>query len=269
MKLSALLIAAAFLMADSRAAQAITPDEYWDPGHLDQSPGSGGTGVWDDATPNWTRGFGQNAYVGGILTLFSGQAGSINLSAGDLTAYGIVFSTPGYVLQDSPGTSYMLSSTGGVEAATNSGTVTVSAPITLTGSNSTASNVIEANAGGTLAVSGNVTAPNGLSFGFNGGGAEGTVILSGSINVTGTTTIYDGTVKFAGTSGSLSGVNGLRGARPLTTATSAQVLGGSTNVVIQAGTLLYAASNQIASASAGVLLISVPSAKTTPTSWEP
>ena len=246
---STLLVAAAFLTASLPAARAITPDEYWDPGHLDQSPGSGGTGVWDDATPNWTRGYGQTAYVDNILTLFSGQAGTINLAAGDLTAYGVVFSTPGYVLQDSSGTSDVLNSTGGVQATMTSGTVTISAPLTLMGSNSTSSNYVAANVGGTLAISGNITAPRGLSFGFSGGaGGGGTVILSGSDTVTGTTTIYSGTVKLGGTSVSVaSSVNRLGGASPVTAA-PAQVLSSTSNVVIQAGTLLYAASNQLAPA---------------------
>ena len=130
-----------------------------------------------------------------------------------------------------------------------SGTVTISAPLNLMGSNSTGSNYAAANVGGTLAISGNMTAPHGLSFGFSGGaGGGGTVILSGGDNVTGTTTIYSGTVELAGTSVSVaSSVNRLGGASPVTAA-PAQVLSSTSNVVIEAGTLLYGASNQLAPA---------------------
>ena len=259
---STLLAAAALATAGLPSARAVTaPENSWDPGHSGTIPSSGGSGVWDDTTANWVRytNGGDTTFLndssgnyGTYFTYLQGTAGTVNLNTGSIVTGDVSFSTAGYVLQDAPGTSYVLT-TGGFKALIASGTVTVSVPADLTGNFGTVGD-LSAQAGGTLAYTGNLTAPNGLlinSFYSSGHYSNGTVILSGNNSVTGSTTIYGGTLELAGTSASAaSAASALSGAHLSPAAVQAQALGGSSAAVAinAGGTLLYAASDQLAPA---------------------
>ena len=75
---------------------------YWDPGANHASPGSGGAGTWDNSTSNWwLTGTADAAWsLVGNYPIFASTAGTVTLGA-TVSAYGLTFNTPGYVLSGS------------------------------------------------------------------------------------------------------------------------------------------------------------------------
>jgi autotransporter-associated beta strand protein len=252
MKTSSVLVtslaAVVLLTAAAPAARAfVSAENFWDPGHTGTAPGSGGSGIWDTTTANWSfgNGGGDGTFVNypqrGV-TYFEGAAGMVNLNASGIVNGDVVFFTTGYVVQDEPGTSYALTIDGGIYAGVTSGTVTLSVPASLTSILSNGDS-LETEAGGTLAITGSLTSSNGLDAGGNGNSSAGTVILSGNNSITGITTLSGGTLELDGASTTVAS-----GVRRLGGPTTSQVLGGTSGVTISGGTLLYGASDQLAAA---------------------
>lgn len=140
------------------------------------------TGFWTGGTP----GASDNAtFTGAMLT-------NPNLSA-SLSIQGLTFSsttTSGYTLTASASQSLTLTNVGtgttaAINAANTSGTNTISAPLILGGAAATQAAFTQA-AGGTLAVSGNISSTNTEGILING---AGTVSLSGNNSYTGLTTV--------------------------------------------------------------------------------
>ncbi|CAN5589595.1 hypothetical protein BH09VER1_BH09VER1_40860 [soil metagenome] len=145
--------------------------QYWDGPHTSSqgiAGGTGGSGIWDTATTNWTNANGNanSAWLGATGAVFSGSSGTVTIADGfTATAPSLSFQTDGYVLTASGSGALALTEGGSVEVVT--GSATISAPITgtavlskmgvgtlkLTGSNSYAGGTtIRA---GTLDLSGN------------------------------------------------------------------------------------------------------------------
>ncbi len=93
-----LFLAALFAYARLTTAQT---SEYWDPGLLNASPGSGGTGTWNAANVNWwISGTSDSVWTSGDIANFAGTAGTVTVSA-NATANGLTFTTAGYTLAGS------------------------------------------------------------------------------------------------------------------------------------------------------------------------
>jgi len=66
-------------------------DLFWGPG------GNGGSGAWDNTSPNWWNGSSQVAWDGGTA-IFGGTAGTVTSFTFGPTVGAIVFNTPGYLI---------------------------------------------------------------------------------------------------------------------------------------------------------------------------
>lgn len=93
-------IAAVFGLAGFGASSAsAAPTQYFDPGALLAAPGSGGTGSWDTATPDWyVSGTADSPYVAANASTFAGTAGTVTLGSAITSSGGITFTTAGYTL---------------------------------------------------------------------------------------------------------------------------------------------------------------------------
>jgi len=82
---------------------------YWDPGAKKASPGSGGTGNWNNATSDWWYSGSSNVdwSVGGDNGIFAGTAGTVTLGT-SMSAGSLTFQTAGYTIA---GSSYTLTMT--------------------------------------------------------------------------------------------------------------------------------------------------------------
>jgi autotransporter-associated beta strand protein len=89
----------AFLITTSGTSAGPGVSLDWDPSKKNASPGSGGTGNWDNGTANWwLSGTGDVAWnAGGDYADFAGTAGTVTLTTG-VSADGISFDTAGYVI---------------------------------------------------------------------------------------------------------------------------------------------------------------------------
>lgn len=75
---------------------------FWDPSNKDASPGSGGSGTWDNSTSNWwLSGTGDIVWsAAGDYAIFAGTSGTVTLGA-SVAADSITFSNGGYVITGS------------------------------------------------------------------------------------------------------------------------------------------------------------------------
>src|ERR1035438_7978130 len=94
----------------------------WDPGAKKASPGSGGTGNWDNGTTDWwLSGTGDVAWnAGGDYATFAGTAGTVTLTTG-VSADSLTFDTAGYVITGTSQT-LTLNSPGNINVAPGSPT---------------------------------------------------------------------------------------------------------------------------------------------------
>ena len=152
------LLAATGLLAH---AQVLT----WDPG-LSTGANPGGTGTWNlNATANWYNGtidikWTDNSTTGTNVALFSGTtAGTVTLNT-SLSVSNLQFTTAGYTLS---GSGVLTLGGGGINAsALNSGTTTISTPLTLPG----LQELWQVGVGATLAVNSVLTRNTGASVDF-------------------------------------------------------------------------------------------------------
>ncbi len=138
---------------------------YWDPlGNLNGPGDSGGSGTWNTSLSNWDDNFSPTdvQWTNGNLdtAIFGGTGGTVSVALG-VTAGEIDFNVSGYTLTGGP-----LILNGGGTAAT-----------------------IAVNASGTTTISAPITATYGLTI-----TGAGTLVLSGTNNIGGTTTLLGGTV---------------------------------------------------------------------------
>ena len=86
-----------FVMGKPSTAAPANATVYWDPGKLDASPGSGGSGSWDTYSSNWWFGGGTDVAfsTAGDNAVFAGTAGTVTINTSVL-ANAITFNTPGY-----------------------------------------------------------------------------------------------------------------------------------------------------------------------------
>ena len=75
---------------------------YWDPGRKNATPGSGGSGTWDNSTTNWwLNGTGDIAWsTAGDYAIFAGTNGTVTLGT-SVSADSLTFSNGGYVIAGS------------------------------------------------------------------------------------------------------------------------------------------------------------------------
>jgi autotransporter-associated beta strand protein len=133
--LTSVLAASWLAGANSSIAQTTS---YWDPGFLNASPGSGGSGAWNSASSDWwTSGIGDSAWTSGNIADFSAPAGTVSLGAAE-TIGGLTFGAAGYTIS-------------------GSSTLTLSGPtptVTIPGGTTTISSIIAGATNLTLAGSG-------------------------------------------------------------------------------------------------------------------
>jgi fibronectin-binding autotransporter adhesin len=81
---------------------------YWDPGHSLASPGSGGTGSWDNTTSDWwAGGVSDVTWPPNNVAYFAGSTGGVVTVGGGVAenVLGMVITTAGYSITNSDGTS--------------------------------------------------------------------------------------------------------------------------------------------------------------------
>jgi len=112
----------AFLITTSVTSAGPGVSLDWDPGAKKASPGSGGTGNWDNGTGNWwLSGTGDVAWnAGGDYADFAGTAGTVTLITG-VSADSLTFDTAGYVVTGTSQT-LTLNSPGNIDVAPGSPT---------------------------------------------------------------------------------------------------------------------------------------------------
>jgi hypothetical protein len=82
-----------FVAVNPAAAQS-----FWDPAHHHTSPGSGGTGLWNNTTANWwVSGSADVPWTPDNTSAFEGSPGNITLGA-SVSASGLTFTAGGYEL---------------------------------------------------------------------------------------------------------------------------------------------------------------------------
>ncbi len=172
------LTLAAALAGGGLGARAATLT--WDPGHTPGTP-SGGAGVWDLATTNWSTGSVDQAWAdvsttGTDSAIFGGTAGAVSLNT-SLSALGLQFTTTGYTIS---GTGVLKLGSGGINASTlTSGTTTLSNAISIAADQTWNVGTGALLQTGTVNGTGNLTKAGGGNV-FTGGGT-----ISGVLNVTG------------------------------------------------------------------------------------
>jgi autotransporter-associated beta strand protein len=82
---------------------------YWDANHTDAASQSsahgGGSGIWDNSTADWwVSGSSDVAWAGGNVAAFAGTAGTVTVND-NVVAAGLTFTTPGYTINNTNGTS--------------------------------------------------------------------------------------------------------------------------------------------------------------------
>ncbi|EEF61857.1 beta strand repeat-containing protein [Pedosphaera parvula] len=177
----------------------------WDPTHLTATPGSGGTGSWDDTTHNWFTGGPDTFWPTDAIANFAGTAGIVTLAA-SVNADELAFATSGYVITNMDGISVLTLDGNNPTISVPTGNTTVACtiaesganPIIVTGPGTLSLSGINTYAGGTvingstlkantiadancsIGPSGPVTMLAGSTLSYTGGGVTGT-----SRNVTG------------------------------------------------------------------------------------
>ena len=183
-----LLLAGLFAGLISATAQV---NEYWDPGTLLASPGSGGTGTWNAANVNWwLSGGSDTTWTSGNIANFAGTNGTVTL--GDAEAVdGLIFSTSNYTI----GGSGTLTLSGTPTISLSSGTNTMSCalastvPVTVSGPGI----LVLSHSGGNTGLTGGVTISPGATVGMNnisGLGSSGGINDSGTLVVTVAATLF-------------------------------------------------------------------------------
>ncbi len=98
MKHSILLIAPIVLCSLYVAVNPANAQSFWDPEHLHTSPGSGGSGLWNNTTANWwVSGSTDVPWTPDNTATFAGSAGNITLGT-NISASGLTFTADGYNL---------------------------------------------------------------------------------------------------------------------------------------------------------------------------
>jgi autotransporter-associated beta strand protein len=113
MKHSILLIALIAMCGLFVAANPADAQSFWDPAHLHASPGSGGSGVWNNITANsdwWVSGSTDVPWTPNNTATFGGSAGFITLGT-NVSASGLTFTVGGYELGP-PSTPWVLTLSG-------------------------------------------------------------------------------------------------------------------------------------------------------------
>lgn len=180
-KVVGLLVLAAFF-AGPGSATAQT-NEFWDPGNLDASPGSGGPGTWSTGTNWWVSGIGDTTWTDGNIANFAGTNGTVTLGAAANVA-GLVFSTSNYTISGSS----TLTLSGTPIISLPNGTNTMSCPLvsTVPVTVSGAGTLNLTHSGGNAGLTGGVTIGSGATVAMNNisGLGSGTVTDSGTLSVT-------------------------------------------------------------------------------------
>ncbi|TCR65372.1 autotransporter-associated beta strand repeat-containing protein [Bosea sp. BK604] len=149
---------------------------YWNGAHsVANGIVNGGSGVWKNSLNNWTNATGIVSKTwGGYEAYFQGDAGTVSIDNGGVTAYLLHFLTDGYVVNLDPLTLASVSAAKPIVEVTSGATATIQS-------------VIEGTAG------------------LDKTGA-GTLVLSGTNTYTGNTTISAGTLQIDGTGSILGNV---------------------------------------------------------------
>ncbi|MGD0261605.1 MAG: autotransporter-associated beta strand repeat-containing protein [Verrucomicrobiota bacterium] len=183
--LSVLILRLVLLAGLLAVPSPATAQSYWDPNGTDASPGSGGSGNWDNTTADWwVSGSSDVAWTTGNTANFAGTAGTVTMAAG-VTADGLTFTTAGYTLSGSSTLTL-----GGTTP-----TITVPAGNTTIGCPLAGTSPVTVSGPGTLILSGANTysGPTTISAGTL------TIAGSGCLGVTATTTNYAANITNNGT----------------------------------------------------------------------
>ncbi|MEP7453366.1 autotransporter-associated beta strand repeat-containing protein [Phyllobacterium sp. SB3] len=223
-----LLLGVAFIGAGLLAPSIAVAQQYWDGQDTMGGSGvSGGDGIWDDTSTNWTdeTGTSNSTWLGGVA-VFSGNPGSVTVNSPQ-NITGLSFRTDGYIIQGSnlnlvgienefsvdegmsASINSVVSGSGGL-AKTSAGTLVLTGTNSYSGGTTISDGILQLGNGGTSgSLTGNIT--NNGQFVFNrsdelaldgdisGGGSvsqigSGITILAGTNSYTGGTTITDGTL---------------------------------------------------------------------------
>jgi fibronectin-binding autotransporter adhesin len=126
----------------------VTGQAYWDPGHADAFPGSGGTGSWDVGTPDWFTGSADAVWPLDALATLAGTAGTVTLAA-NVNADALSFTTAGYTVTNTDGVSVLTLDNNNPEINVPTGNTTISCTIAESGTSP-----VTVNGPGTLTLSG-------------------------------------------------------------------------------------------------------------------
>jgi autotransporter-associated beta strand protein len=191
---------------------SVTGTAYWDASLLNAVPGGGGSGNWDTSTASWFNGSADASWPLDALATFAGSAGTVTLAA-SVGANELTFATPGYVLNNTDGTSVLTldNNTPTINVPTGNTTITCTVaesgagPVTVNGSGTLTLSGANTFAGGTIinsatvvantiadancsiGPSGTVTFLGGGGLTYSGGGPAGT---SRTVTANGTNTAY-------------------------------------------------------------------------------
>ena len=112
----------------------VTGQADWDPGLLHASPGSGGNGNWNTGTANWFAGSADTVWPTDALAFFAGAAGTVTLAA-SVGADGLTFTTAGYNINNTDGTSVLTLDGNNPTIAIPAGNTTIGCTIAESGPN--------------------------------------------------------------------------------------------------------------------------------------
>ena len=139
------------------AVPVVYPQAYFDPSGNDASPGSGGSGNWDNVTADWwISGSSDSVWVSGDVADFENTPGTVTLDT-NLTANGLTFAVDGYAINGS-NTLTLSGSTPIITLPAGGTSTTITAPVA-------GANPISISGGGTLFLGGNNTYSAGTIIG--------------------------------------------------------------------------------------------------------
>ncbi len=181
-----LLLAGFFAGLSSATAQV---NEFWDPGGLNGSPGSGGTGTWSTGANWWVSGSSDTTWTNNNIANFAGTNGTVTLGAAE-TANGLTFSTSNYIISGS--STLTLAGTPTITLPNGSNTMSCAlastVPVTVSGSGI----LSLTHSGGNTGLTGGVTIGSGATVAMNNisGLGSGTITDSGTLSVTVGATLF-------------------------------------------------------------------------------
>lgn len=186
-QLVGLFVLAAFFVGPGSATAQV--NEFWDPGGLDASPGSGGTGTWSTGTNWWVSGIGETTWTDGNIANFAGTNGTVTLGSA-VNPAGLVFSTSNYTISGS--STLTLSGTPTISLSNGTNTmscaVASTVPVTVSGTGT----LSLTHSGGNTGLTGGVNINSGATVVINSlsGLGSGTIADSGTLSVLETTGLF-------------------------------------------------------------------------------